>query len=178
EMASRNYKNAIEDWTYFQDADDQRRLKCKQAGLPEFYISISHSGNKIAAAISLRPIGIDLETYNKQRDFVAIANHVFSVSEAAYLKNCKLEDLKPTFYLYWTLKESIAKQHGEGLKFEVSRTQSPIQVSDTEYAAMQSWQCSDFVLSVACNDASEIVVDGICIDALRRRWKNIPSNSR
>ena len=174
-MASRVFNNSLHHWTYYQDAGGLRRLKCNEDSLPELYVSISHSGDWIAAAISNVPIGIDIETFSKQRDFIAIASHVFSAAEISYLKSCNAQELKQNFYLYWTLKESAAKQYGLGLKFEVSRLQSPVLVSDIERAHMQTWQCQDYVIALASEVSTPVETFGLNENAKHQSWKNINS---
>ena len=175
-MASRAFNNPLSDWTYCQDADRMRRLRCNKDAQSELYVSISHSGNWIAAAISHAPIGIDIETFSKQRDFIAIANHVFSAAEISYLDSCRSEDLKQNFYLYWTLKESAAKQYGVGLKFEISRSQSPLLVSGLEQAHMQTWQCQHYVIALTSEVSTQVETHGLNENAKHQAWKNIPSH--
>lgn len=172
-MASRLYANTVEDWIYCVDDNNLRGVKCRQAGIPELHVSLSHSGDWIAAAISTSAIGIDIETYSKQRDFIAIASHVFSESETNLLKSLTPDQLNQQFYLYWTLKESVAKQYGVGLKFEISRLQSPVLVSDGELANMRSWQCPDYVIALASDDSMEVETLGLCDKAKHQVWKNI-----
>lgn len=171
-MASRIFNNAIESWDYYQDADSLRCLKYTQESLPGLFISISHSGEWIAAAISHVPIGIDIETFGKQRDFIAIASHVFSESETSLLKSLAPDQLNRQFYLYWTLKESVAKQHGAGLKFEVSRANSFIPAAASE-ALIFSWQCPEYVLALAGTSNSHIETFGLCKGSKQQQWKNI-----
>ncbi len=175
-MASRVFHNLPHDWTYYQDAENLRRLKCNADSRQEVFVSISHSGDYISAAISSAPIGIDIETFSKQRDFIAIASHVFSAAEISFLKSCNAEDLKRNFYLHWTLKESAAKQYGVGLKFEVSRAQSPVLVSEGEHANVQSWQCPDYVIALASEVAMNIETQGLPDNARHQSWKNISSD--
>ena len=172
-MASHVFRNLPQAWTYYLDAENLRRLKCNKDSQPELYVSISHSGDWIAVAISHAPIGIDIETFSKQRDFIAIASHVFSAAEICYLKSCNAEELKQNFYLYWTLKESAAKQYGAGLKFEISRIQSPALVSEGEQANMQSWQCPDYVIALASEVSMKVETLGLCENAKHQAWKNI-----
>lgn len=174
-MASRGFGNQPHDWTYYQDAENLRRLKCSTNSRQQLFVSISHSGVWIVAAISDAPIGIDIETFSRQRDFIAIANHVFSAAEISFLESCNAEALKQNFYLHWTLKESVAKQYGVGLKFEISRIQSPILVSEGEQANMQSWQCPDYVIALASKASSKVETHGVCESAKHQRWKNISS---
>ncbi|MEO8002383.1 MAG: 4'-phosphopantetheinyl transferase superfamily protein [Arenimonas sp.] len=173
-MASDIFGNLSADWTYIQDAENHRRLKCNQDGLPELFCSISHSGEWVTASVSETPVGIDIETFDRQRDFIAIARHVFSRDEVFQLEKCDAQELKKAFYLHWTLKESIAKQYGAGLKFEISRSHQPVRVSDTATAALHSWQCLDYVVSLACDTENEIRTSGLCEDAIYQAWQNIP----
>ena len=176
-MASRVFTNLPHDLTYYRDAQNLRRLKCNMTAQPELYVSISHSGDWIAAAVSHAPIGIDIETFSKQRDFIAIANHVFSAAEISCLESCCNEELKETFYLYWTLKESAAKQYGVGLNFEISRSQSPVLVSGLEQADLQTWQCQHYVIAVASKVSTQIETHGLNQSAKHQAWKNIRSSS-
>ena len=176
-MASRVFTNLLHDLTYYRDAQNLRRLKCNMTAQPELYVSISHSGDWIAAAVSHAPIGIDIETFSKQRDFIAIANHVFSAAEISCLESCCNEELKETFYLYWTLKESAAKQYGVGLNFEISRSQSPVLVFGLEQADLQTWQCQHYVIAVASKVSTQIETHGLNQSAKHQAWKNIRSSS-
>jgi len=174
-MASRVFGNKSHDWTYYQDAKNLRRLKCSNDSRQELFVSISHSGVWIVAAISDAPIGIDIETFSKQRDFIAIANHVFSAAEISFLESCNSKALKKNFYLHWTLKESVAKQYGAGLKFEISRNQSPVLASESEQANIQSWHCPDYVIALASEVSSKVETLGVCENAKHQRWKNVSS---
>lgn len=174
-MASHVFTNLPHDLTYYRDAQNLRRLKCNIAARPELYVSISHSGDWIAAAISHAPIGIDIETFDKQRDFIAIAKHVFSAAEIGCLESCCNEELKETFYLYWTLKESAAKQYGVGLKFEISRSQSPVLVSGLDQAHLQTWQCQHYVIALASEVSTQIETHGLNQSVKYQSWKNIRS---
>lgn len=174
-LASRLFANAVEDWSYRVNDNNQRRLECRQQGIPGLYVSLSHSGDWIAAAISDTAVGIDIETYGKHRDFIAIASHVFSESETRLLKDLPPEQLSRQFYLYWTLKECVAKQYGAGLKFEVSRAHSFVPATAPADASLFSWQCPDYVLALACKPDSDIEAFGLCEPAEKRCWQNIPA---
>jgi len=172
-MASRLYGNQVADWIYFIDADNRRRLECRQSAVPGLYVSLSHSGDWIAAGISAASIGIDIETCGKQRDFIAIASHVFSKSETMLLKSLAPDQLARQFYLYWTLKECVAKQCGAGLKFEVSRAHSFIPSRASDSASIISWQCPQYVLAVSSIPNGDIETSGLCGLPERQYWLNV-----
>lgn len=174
-MASRLHGNAVEDWIYSVDENNQRRLKCLHDGIPELYVSLSHAGDWIAAAISNSAVGIDIETYGKQRDFIAIASHVFSKSETDILKSLAPEQLGQQFYLYWTMKECVAKQYGAGLKFEVSRAHSFIPSADPYAASINTWQCPEYVIAMAGNPNGIIEILGLGDSVAQLYWQNAPA---
>lgn len=169
-MAARILGNAAQDWDYVEDSHGLRLLKSRREGLPAPYLSISHSGEWVVAGLSLFPIGVDIENCHTDRDFIAIAEHVFSPLEVEILKACKAADLKSTFYLYWTLKECLAKQSGIGLRFDVSRSQSAIPEPNVESSSLRSWQCSDFVIAAACQPNTTFEASGLCNDVKLQAW--------
>lgn len=73
-----------------------------------FYFSISHSFPFYAAAVSDRPIGIDVE---KIRDVnLNIAKRMFTENEREYIGKDKIR-----FFEIWTKKEAYSKFTGKGL---------------------------------------------------------------
>ncbi len=74
------------------------------------YISISHSGECVCAAISKKPIGIDIENI---RDFdLKILNRFFTEREKRYILR---GDINERFFTLWTIKEAIIKLEGKKL---------------------------------------------------------------
>lgn len=78
----------------------------------DVHISISHTKGLVCCAVGETPVGIDCE-------------HDRKVSEGVIRRVCtprEIEDIRaaedPTahFLMYWTLKESISKKRGVGLK--------------------------------------------------------------
>lgn len=176
-MASRFHGNAIEDWIYFIDDDNQRRLKCRQPDVQGLHVSLSHSGDWVAVVLSESAVGIDIETCDKQRDFIAIASHVFSEAETRQLQLLAPDELRRQFYLYWTLKECVAKQYGAGLKFEVSRTHSFIPAIESKDASVCSWQCSEYVVALAADSIGDLEMTGLREGAIELYWQNVAVNS-
>lgn len=76
------------------------------------HISVSHTKGFVCCAVSDSPVGVDCEHYRKP-------------SESAMRRVCtprELEDIRRAadpsarFLMYWTLKESISKKRGVGLR--------------------------------------------------------------
>jgi 4'-phosphopantetheinyl transferase len=75
------------------------------------HISISHTHNLVACAVSeLGPIGIDVE-YWRARDFTALAEYAFGKNECKEVTNEGIS----AFYRIWSLREAAAKATGVGL---------------------------------------------------------------
>ena len=110
--------------------------------------SISHSGDRVAAAIAPFPVGIDLECQSRPRDLQALAEMAFSPTECAELIGLPESERASTFYLYWTLKEAVGKREGRGLRPELSRRQRPFPCAAGQ-AEVFSWQAADFSLALA-----------------------------
>jgi phosphopantetheinyl transferase len=77
----------------------------------DYYLSIAHSGETVAVAISQSEVGVDLERERKV-DIPALARRFFSPEEAAFL------DSNPApahFFRFWTCREAASKADGRGL---------------------------------------------------------------
>lgn len=71
--------------------------------------NLSHSGGTVVAAFSTAPVGIDIETPGRPRDYLAIARRFFHPDEVGSLGS---ED---DFLRLWTAKEAMLKLAGCGL---------------------------------------------------------------
>lgn len=71
--------------------------------------NLSHSGGTVIAAFSTHPVGIDIETPGRLRDYLAIARRFFHPDEVGLLVT---ED---DFLQVWTAKEAMLKLAGCGL---------------------------------------------------------------
>lgn len=76
------------------------------------HFNLSHSGATVVAAFSGSPVGIDIESRGRCRDFVGIARRFFHASEAAAVAQSGDED---HFLRLWTGKEAMLKLSGEGI---------------------------------------------------------------
>lgn len=95
------------------------RLWTDQAGAPHYgddtvRISLSHSGNQIAAAIGDVPVGVDIEEL-RPRQLLQHARRIFSASEVAQLRKLHATQRTDAFYALWTLKEAACKAAGLSL---------------------------------------------------------------
>jgi 4'-phosphopantetheinyl transferase len=77
------------------------------------FVSLSHSGSYIAAAVGREPVGVDVE--KKRKAAPAVAKRWFRPEENALLENLSEPERTQTFFRLWTLKEAALKYAGEGL---------------------------------------------------------------
>lgn len=79
---------------------------------PALFISISHAPRFTAVAVSLRPVGVDLECPSRIRDPEGIARRFFTEDERAALPDPLTPD---AVCRVWTRKEAFGKYDGRGL---------------------------------------------------------------
>ena len=78
---------------------------------PHIYLSITHSKDLVAVAISNAPVGIDLEPIGSPRP-ERFAERVFSEEEMAEYRSTKEGERLALIYRKWTEKESLFKRAG------------------------------------------------------------------
>lgn len=76
----------------------------------EVFVSITHSGNFVASAVSDTPVGIDLEV---KREYKPTVYKALNEAEREYI--AKSKDEAVGFYKIWTAKEAYVKLTGKGL---------------------------------------------------------------
>lgn len=79
----------------------------------DLHFNISHSGDWVVAAFSVKPVGIDVEKIRKVN--FSLADRFFSAEESRLLRNLPLQQRVDLFFEIWTLKESYLKALGTGL---------------------------------------------------------------
>jgi len=84
--------------------------KPKIIGQKGVYISLSHSGNYCACAVSEAPIGIDIQEHTG--DYPLIIKHFFRDDEKRYLASFLEADREEHFYRLWCRKEAELKAIG------------------------------------------------------------------
>lgn len=92
------------------------RLLHLPASARPVFLSVSHSGDQVAAAVAHAPIGIDIETPTRGRDIHALAQAVFTSAELGRLgaMTCRAAQ-QQHFYAVWTLKEAWLKSLEQAL---------------------------------------------------------------
>lgn len=104
---------------------------------PYLNISISHSEDYQVYAVSARPVGIDIQSFNKasgvawtMEGCLAVAERFFAPDEAAYVREGSQlhemvfennQECLKRFFRIWTEKESYVKYVGRGIDDYFSR---------------------------------------------------------
>lgn len=114
-------------------------------GQPAWECSLSHTRGAVAAAVSDREIGIDVEPLAAGRDRVAA--RCFTDREQAYLRNAS--DPDRAFGEIWTRKEAYLKYTGQGLRVPLRSVET---VGETP-ARLTTRVFSGLVVSV-CEDGA------------------------
>ena len=97
-------------WNVTEGADGKPYL----TDIPVFF-NISHSGERIALALSPMEVGCDVES--KSANALSIAKRFFSENEHAYILAAPDEKTRSRdFTRLWTMKESVVKCCGEGIR--------------------------------------------------------------
>jgi 4'-phosphopantetheinyl transferase len=100
--------------------------------------NLAHTHGMAACAVTLNgSVGVDVERWDRQRDFDRLAARYFSSYEANLLKEVPEYAKRRLFFNIWTLKESYIKARGVGLSmgldlfsFEVAENGHPRIVLD------------------------------------------------
>lgn len=81
---------------------------------PECFFSLSHSGNLVAAAVSMKPVGIDIERKNEARFTPSLAHKMLACREAEAIERLDEAEKGSALNVLWTKKEALFKLSGEG----------------------------------------------------------------
>ena len=83
--------------------------------------NISHCNDFIICGLSKNmEIGCDIESLDKPESIFRIADRFFSDSETKYLSNLESNERKQKIIELWTLKESLIKAAGKGLRIPLN----------------------------------------------------------
>ena len=91
----------------------------------ELDFSLSHTRRLWALGLARRAshpkIGVDLEEWDQNRDFLRLAQRFFSSTETQILEKNSGEQQKRLFLKMWTAKEALVKAEGVGLKNQMNK---------------------------------------------------------
>ena len=88
----------------------------------ELEFSVSHSGSEIVIAVGREEVGVDVETFGRERMCLEIAERYFPRAEARWLAARPKELVSKSFLRLWVSKEAALKCLGTGLAGYIERT--------------------------------------------------------
>ena len=84
------------------------------------HFNLSHSSGLALIAVSLQPVGVDLEYVDGNIPFESMAAHYFSSNESRVLGALPESQRLQSFYACWTRKEAYLKASGSGFSLPCS----------------------------------------------------------
>ncbi len=160
-----------EDWLLEQTSHGAPELLQRGARMQQpIHVSLSHSGEAVAVAVAAFPVGIDLESAGRDRDWLALADHVFAPPECERLRQLPAADLAELFYRYWTLKEARGKRDGDGLRIAEARRQCARACDEPEAIAI-TWQFDRQCLALVGERGMRTSARGIPAAARQCFWQ-------
>ncbi len=82
--------------------------------------SLTHSGDQVAVAVAVEPVGIDVEQLDRGNDIDSVARVALSPDELAWLSEQPNDIVRRAFFGYWVRKEALLKATGHGLAVPLS----------------------------------------------------------
>lgn len=80
-----------------------------------YHFNISHSGNCAIVGLLNNELGVDIEYYDEQLDFVSITNGLFSTKDKQYIQR-----ERKNFFRLWVAKEAYLKFKGTGFYRDIN----------------------------------------------------------
>ena len=107
--------------------------------------SVSHSKTAVAAAVSMRPVGVDLETFSGRKT----GDFSFALAQGEQAETAE------AFLTLWTKKEAVFKRMGNAKRFQPKTFRADAFPSQTQVFSLDG---VEYVLSVATDERAEIEI--------------------
>lgn len=135
---------------------------------PDYHFNFSHTKNMILCAISLQPVGADVEAIANAP--FEVMGSVFHPAEIDYVRSAPTQGNKNTrFFKIWTSKEAIIKYSGTGLTDDLPT----INTLDAKYAPhFLSWEEGGCLCSVYSTNLQDAVNETLSEEAVQAYFLN------
>lgn len=128
--------------------DVHGKPRLKHPDSPTLLFNLSHTpGMAVLAVAEGREPGVDVESFRREVDALALARRYFATPELAILDTLDGEALQERFITLWTLKEAWLKAKGTGLRepldafwFDLGGTQPTVTFSSLLEEDPADWQ--------------------------------------
>lgn len=166
-MASEHFGGEPAQWQWQVASQGRPYLQREDV---QVHLSLSHSGNRLACAVSNETIGLDLQVAGRVRDWRAVAAYVFSSTEQHYLAMLPEAEAAAEFLALWTLKEARGKYLGEGLQLARARQYSAKPAHGAMPSHALTWSLEDCSLALVRAPGLTLKADVALADAPIRHW--------
>ena len=160
-LACERFGGSTTDWKWCRTERGEPSLQRQNEAI---CISVSHSGDWLACAVSSERIGIDVEISARERDWSALAGYAFFPGTTAGWSDLTSSEQKSKFLNWWCLHEARGKRSGNGIEISELRHLRLLPCAPAAKDAM-SWPLPNGFLALA--GATDVEVRG-CAD--RRSW--------
>ncbi|WP_454753508.1 4'-phosphopantetheinyl transferase family protein [Cupriavidus necator] len=167
------FGGAWRDWMLTGGAD---AAPVVSGGVPA-KLSISHSGDLVACAVSVAALGLDLEPCRSRKGLDALYDAITMDVERAALADhtAAPADTVHRFAHAWTLKEAGLKRHGGGLFATMLGHGLGIEAaSGAQDANACTWLHDNHVLALCSDDLRAMTAPGMPVP---RYWRLVPSGT-
>lgn len=159
-----------DDWSFLVDEHGRPGLRSRHPDRCILQASVSHSGDWVAVAAAMRPIGIDIECDSRPRDLDRLAAEIFPEAQWRPLRELSDAARRSAFYEQWTLREAMGKRGGRGLVPGVTRSQY-FETSAPADADALTWIFGETSFALAVDRPDEAIVIGLPGDVAARGWR-------
>ena len=115
------------------------------AGRADLHLSVSHSGEHAACALSADPVGIDLEQPRARRDIAGLVSLCCTPAEQALFDGAPTQQRDALFHELWTVKEAWLKRRGEWM---APRRLQQLDARPAEDGGIRTWSGGVWKLAV------------------------------
>lgn len=140
---------------------------CAVIGVGSLHASISHSAGFVACVAADFPVGVDVESLDRPRDYLALAEALHGQAQREQLAGLDADARALRFLQWWTLKEAWLKARGQGLDFALMRRLAFEEETGGDTAVTR---IGNLVLSVAAESVLPFRIEGPP-DAAWRRFR-------
>lgn len=138
---------------YLPDSEQALEIKYGDNGkpyleyFPDLHFNISHSKNMALLAVTRSgPLGIDIESVDRNIDHLVLSKRFFAPVEQQILKEVGEEERNDTFFKIWSRKEAYIKCSGQGLRIPLSSfaintsTEKPLILLHNKEVSNERWR--------------------------------------
>ena len=123
---------------------DYNEVGAPVVDVPNTHISVAHGGERVAVAIADEPVGVDIESLD--RNYVRVKSRFMSAAEET------LSEMEEWPAVVWTAKEAIYKLYGQR------------EVDLTEDIRIMAFDAERMQLNAAVRERADIVVEAQIIE--------------